>query len=62
MSAAIVDRVARHVYAARGHTRPTWERLSEFRRTAYLEMVQEVLLAAMNAGLIIREMGEGGGA
>lgn len=55
MSAAIVERVAEAMYEAR-HRTPVWEKLAEHRKDGYRETVQEVLLAAMNAGLAIREV------
>ena len=55
MSAVIVERVAEALYVAR-HPQPRWERLAEHRKDGYRETVQEVLLAAMNAGLAIREV------
>ena len=57
MSNPIVERVARCLHIARHGTRTPWERVSEQTRQGHREIVEEVLLAAMNAGLAIREVG-----
>ncbi len=50
----IVERVARQLYAAR-YAQRKWEALAEHRRQGYCGLVEEVMLAALNAGLVIQE-------
>lgn len=50
----LVERVAKALYEGR-NTRPPWSAIADHRREGYRETAREVLLAAMNAGLIISE-------
>jgi hypothetical protein len=53
----LVTKIASAMYAARVRSaRQTWEKLADHQREGYCETVQEVMLAAMNAGLVIREV------
>jgi hypothetical protein len=52
----IVERVAETMYTRSVRGRPAWAELREGDRAEYREKVQEVLLAVMHAGLIIREL------
>jgi hypothetical protein len=56
MNSPVVERVARQFFQTRhGRRSSTWELLKEQSRQGYRELVEEVLMAAMNAGLLIRE-------
>ena len=56
MNSPVVERVAAALYFTQGHSRPSWADLPDVKRDGYREKVRDVLLAAMNAGLVIREV------